>query len=74
MKVLGICTIVLAVLFALPSQAQEKLFDYKLQSLSGEEVSMSSYFDRGGGLVKRIEPNIIPKDFENEITEMLGGL
>ncbi len=43
MKALSICTIVLAVLFALPLQAQDKFFDYKLLSLSGEEVPMSSY-------------------------------
>lgn len=43
MKALSICTIVLAVLFAMPLQAQDKFFDYKLLSLSGEEVSMRTY-------------------------------
>ncbi|WP_372639632.1 glutathione peroxidase [Ancylomarina sp.] len=43
MKALSICTIILAVLFTLPLQAQDKFFDYKLKSLSGEEVPMSSY-------------------------------
>lgn len=43
MKVLSICTIILAVLFALPLKAQDKFFDYKLKSLSGEEISMNSY-------------------------------
>ena len=43
MKALSICTIVLAVLFAMPLQAQDKFFDYKLKSLSGEEVPMSTY-------------------------------
>jgi glutathione peroxidase len=43
MKALSICTIVLAVLFAMPLQAQDNLFDYKLKSLSGEEVPMSTY-------------------------------
>jgi len=43
MKVLSIWTIILAVLFALPLKAQDKFFDYKLKSLSGEEISMNSY-------------------------------
>ncbi len=43
MKVLSICTIVLAVLFVMPLQAQDKFFDFKLKSLSGEEVPMSTY-------------------------------
>ncbi len=43
MKALSICTLVLAVLFCLPLQAQDNLFDYKFKSLSGEEVPMSSY-------------------------------
>tara|TARA_R110001583_G_scaffold25217_4_gene91410 strand:+ start:14688 stop:15305 length:618 start_codon:yes stop_codon:yes gene_type:complete len=43
MKALSICTIVLAVLFAMPLQAQDKFFDYKLKLLSGEEVPMSTY-------------------------------
>ena len=43
MKALSICTIVLAVLFALPLQAQDKFFDYKLKLLSGEEIQMSTY-------------------------------
>ncbi|MFT5748884.1 MAG: glutathione peroxidase [Ancylomarina sp.] len=43
MKALSICTIVLSVLFAMPLQAQDKFFDYKLKSLSGEEVPMSTY-------------------------------
>jgi len=43
MKALSICTIVLAILFALPSQAQDKFFDYKLKALSGEEIPMSTY-------------------------------
>jgi glutathione peroxidase len=43
MKVSSICTIVLAVLFTFPSQAQDKFLDHKLKSLSGEEVPMSTY-------------------------------
>lgn len=43
MKALSICTLVLAVLFALPSQAQDKFYDYKFKSLSGEEIPMSTY-------------------------------
>jgi len=31
-------------------------------------------FNREGKLVKRIEPNVAPKDFENEVVEMLGDL
>ena len=43
MKTLSIFTVILAVLFALPLQAQDKFFDYKLKSLSGEEIPMSTY-------------------------------
>ncbi len=43
MRGLSICTLVLAVLFVLPLQAQDKFFDFKLKSLSGKEVPMSSY-------------------------------
>ena len=43
MKALSISIIVLATLFVLPLQAQDKFFDYKFKSLSGEEVPMSSY-------------------------------
>jgi len=43
MKALSICTLILAVLFTLPLQAQDKLFDYKLKSLSGEEIPMRIY-------------------------------
>ena len=43
MKALSICTLVLAVLFVLPSQAQNKFFDFKLKALSGEEIPMSTY-------------------------------
>jgi len=31
-------------------------------------------FDRSGNLVQRIEPNVAPKDFEKEISEMLSDL
>lgn len=31
-------------------------------------------FDRSGKLVRRIEPNIAPKDFEIEIATMLSDL
>lgn len=43
MKVLSICIIVLATLFVLPLHAQDNFFDFKLKSLAGEEVSMSSF-------------------------------
>lgn len=43
MKALGFCTIILAVLFTLPLQAQDKFFDFKLKSLTGQEVPMSTY-------------------------------
>lgn len=43
MKALSIVTVILAVLFALPLQAQDKFFDYKLKSLSGEEIPMNTY-------------------------------
>ncbi|RZT97461.1 glutathione peroxidase [Ancylomarina subtilis] len=46
MKAITICTIILMSLFVIPLQAQEKqakFYDFKLNSLSGEEVPMSSY-------------------------------
>jgi len=43
MKVLSICIIVLATLFVLPLHAQDNFFDFKLKSLAGEEVPMSSF-------------------------------